>query len=125
MLGRAGRPQFDTSGIARIFTQDSKKAFYSKNCVPLTTTRCAGRLTPQASVLVATRTWILLLAMSEDDLELNLARVKDDALREALNFGIGLHHAGLVGAGRLTPQASVLVATRTWILLLANSSSAS
>lgn len=28
MLGRAGRPQFDTSGIARIFTQDTKKAFY-------------------------------------------------------------------------------------------------
>jgi antiviral helicase SLH1 len=28
MLGRAGRPQFDNSGIARIFTQDSKKAFY-------------------------------------------------------------------------------------------------
>jgi antiviral helicase SLH1 len=28
MLGRAGRPQFDTSGIARIFTQDDKKAFY-------------------------------------------------------------------------------------------------
>ncbi|KAL6244363.1 putative steryl acetyl hydrolase mug81 [Rhinocladiella similis] len=28
MLGRAGRPQFDTSGIARIFTQDAKKAFY-------------------------------------------------------------------------------------------------
>src|ERR1700692_2846867 len=28
MRGRAGRPQFDTSGIARIFTQDSKKAFY-------------------------------------------------------------------------------------------------
>jgi antiviral helicase SLH1 len=28
MLGRAGRPQFDTSGIARIFTQNSKKAFY-------------------------------------------------------------------------------------------------
>jgi len=28
MLGRAGRPQFDTSGIARIFTQDSKKSFY-------------------------------------------------------------------------------------------------
>ncbi|KAI9818688.1 MAG: hypothetical protein M1832_004163 [Thelocarpon impressellum] len=28
MLGRAGRPQFDTSGIARIFTQESKKAFY-------------------------------------------------------------------------------------------------
>lgn len=28
MLGRAGRPQFDSSGIARIFTQDSRKAFY-------------------------------------------------------------------------------------------------
>ncbi|CCU77629.1 activating signal cointegrator 1 complex subunit 3 [Blumeria hordei DH14] len=28
MLGRAGRPQFDTSGIARIFTQNAKKAFY-------------------------------------------------------------------------------------------------
>lgn len=28
MLGRAGRPQFDSSGIARIFTQDSKKSFY-------------------------------------------------------------------------------------------------
>ncbi|KAF8475719.1 Sec63 Brl domain-containing protein [Kalaharituber pfeilii] len=28
MLGRAGRPQFDDSGIARIFTQDSKKEFY-------------------------------------------------------------------------------------------------
>ena len=28
MLGRAGRPQFDSSGVARIFTQDSKKDFY-------------------------------------------------------------------------------------------------
>lgn len=28
MLGRAGRPQFDTSGIAKIFTQESKKSFY-------------------------------------------------------------------------------------------------
>ena len=28
MLGRAGRPQFDSSGVARIFTQDAKKAFY-------------------------------------------------------------------------------------------------
>jgi antiviral helicase SLH1 len=28
MLGRAGRPQFDNSGVARIFTQDSKKDFY-------------------------------------------------------------------------------------------------
>ncbi|TGZ81838.1 putative DEAD/DEAH box helicase [Ascodesmis nigricans] len=28
MLGRAGRPQFDTSGIACIFTQEAKKAYY-------------------------------------------------------------------------------------------------
>ena len=28
MLGRAGRPQFDNSGVARIFTKDSKKDFY-------------------------------------------------------------------------------------------------
>jgi antiviral helicase SLH1 len=27
-LGRAGRPGFDTSGVARIFTSDSKKSFY-------------------------------------------------------------------------------------------------
>ncbi|KAJ1661153.1 putative steryl acetyl hydrolase mug81 [Dispira simplex] len=30
MMGRAGRPQFDNSGIARIFVQDSKKAFYKR-----------------------------------------------------------------------------------------------
>lgn len=28
MLGRAGRPQYDTHGIARIFVKDNKKAFY-------------------------------------------------------------------------------------------------
>ncbi|EPX71127.1 ATP-dependent RNA helicase Slh1 [Schizosaccharomyces octosporus yFS286] len=28
MLGRAGRPQFDSSGVARIFVQDTKKSFY-------------------------------------------------------------------------------------------------
>ncbi|CAA18663.1 putative helicase mug81 [Schizosaccharomyces pombe] len=28
MLGRAGRPQFDNSGVARIFVQDIKKSFY-------------------------------------------------------------------------------------------------
>ncbi|WEW59188.1 Putative steryl acetyl hydrolase mug81 [Emydomyces testavorans] len=38
--------------------------------------------------------------MSEDDLEANLARVKDQALKEALSFGIGLHHAGLVESDR-------------------------
>jgi antiviral helicase SLH1 len=58
--------------------------------------------------------------MSEDDLELNLVRVKDDALREALNFGIGLHHAGLVESDRQLAEElfannkiQVLVATST------------
>ncbi|RIB18575.1 Sec63 Brl domain-containing protein [Gigaspora rosea] len=30
MMGRAGRPQFDNSGVACIFVQDSKKTFYQK-----------------------------------------------------------------------------------------------
>ncbi|KAG0229103.1 activating signal cointegrator 1 complex subunit [Actinomortierella wolfii] len=30
MMGRAGRPQFDNEGIARIFVHDSKKNFYKK-----------------------------------------------------------------------------------------------
>ncbi|KAJ5152633.1 uncharacterized protein N7482_009111 [Penicillium canariense] len=58
--------------------------------------------------------------MSEDDLELNLSRVKDDALREALNFGIGLHHAGLVESDRQLSEElfannkiQILVATST------------
>ncbi|KAI9820347.1 MAG: hypothetical protein M1827_005969 [Pycnora praestabilis] len=58
--------------------------------------------------------------MSEDDLQLNLARVKDDALREALSFGIGLHHAGLVESDRLLAEElfannkiQILVATST------------
>lgn len=58
--------------------------------------------------------------MSEDDLQLNLSRVKDDALREALSFGIGLHHAGLVEADRQLAEElfannkiQILVATST------------
>lgn len=58
--------------------------------------------------------------MSEDDLQLNLFRVKDEALREALSFGIGLHHAGLVEADRQLAEElfannkiQVLVATST------------
>ncbi|KAB8339317.1 hypothetical protein FH972_022250 [Carpinus fangiana] len=58
--------------------------------------------------------------MSEDDLELNLARVKDDALREAMSFGIGLHHAGLVESDRQLAEElfannkiQILVATST------------
>ena len=60
------------------------------------------------------------LHMSEDDLQLNLSRVKDEALREALNFGIGLHHAGLVEADRQLAEElfannkiQILVATST------------
>ncbi|KAF2167827.1 hypothetical protein M409DRAFT_53787 [Zasmidium cellare ATCC 36951] len=58
--------------------------------------------------------------MSEDDLALNLARVKDDALREAMSFGIGLHHAGLVESDRQLAEElfannkiQILVATST------------
>lgn len=58
--------------------------------------------------------------MSEDDLQLHLSRVKDEALRESLSFGIGLHHAGLVEADRqlaeelfANNQIQVLVATST------------
>ena len=60
------------------------------------------------------------VGMSEDDLALNLSRVKDEALREALSFGIGLHHAGLVESDRqLTEELfannkiQILVATST------------
>ena len=58
--------------------------------------------------------------MSEDDLQLNLSRVKDEALREALSFGIGLHHAGLVETDRqlveelfANNKIQILVATST------------
>ncbi|KAF2208108.1 hypothetical protein CERZMDRAFT_101800 [Cercospora zeae-maydis SCOH1-5] len=58
--------------------------------------------------------------MSEDDLALNTERVKDDSLREALSFGIGLHHAGLVESDRSLAEElfannkiQILVATST------------
>ena len=58
--------------------------------------------------------------MSEEDLQLILSRVKDEALREALSFGIGLHHAGLVEADRQLSEElfannkiQILVATST------------
>ncbi|OAA64246.1 dead deah box DNA helicase [Niveomyces insectorum RCEF 264] len=60
------------------------------------------------------------LKMDEDDLQLNLSRVKDEALREAISFGIGLHHAGLVETDRqlseelfLNNKIQILVATST------------
>jgi antiviral helicase SLH1 len=58
--------------------------------------------------------------MAEEELALNLSRVKDEALREALGFGIGLHHAGLVESDRQLSEElfannkiQVLVATST------------
>jgi antiviral helicase SLH1 len=58
--------------------------------------------------------------MTEEELELNLSRVKDEALREALSFGIGLHHAGLVESDRQLSEElfannkiQILVATST------------
>ncbi|KAK2067739.1 hypothetical protein P8C59_001452 [Phyllachora maydis] len=60
------------------------------------------------------------LHMEEQDLQLNLTRVKDDALKEAISFGIGLHHAGLVESDRqlseelfLHNKIQILVATST------------
>lgn len=58
--------------------------------------------------------------MDEEDLQLNLARVQDEALKEAISFGIGLHHAGLVESDRqlseelfLNNKIQILVATST------------
>ncbi|KAI4212741.1 MAG: hypothetical protein LQ351_004634 [Letrouitia transgressa] len=58
--------------------------------------------------------------MPEDDLQVNLSRVQDEALREALSFGIGIHHAGLVEADRKLAEElfannkiQVLIATST------------
>lgn len=58
--------------------------------------------------------------MSEEDLQLNLSRVKDEALKEALSFGIGLHHAGLIESDRSLSEElfannkiQILVATST------------
>ncbi len=47
------------------------------------------------------------LHMSDDDLEANVARARDAALREALAFGIGLHHAGLVESDRAAGRGAV------------------
>ncbi|KAF1814790.1 Sec63-domain-containing protein [Eremomyces bilateralis CBS 781.70] len=58
--------------------------------------------------------------MSEDDLVLNLRRAKDEAFQEALSFGIGLHHAGLVESDRQLAEElfaankiQILIATST------------
>ena len=58
--------------------------------------------------------------MPEEDLQMTLSLVKDEALREALSFGIGLHHAGLVESDRQLAEQlfannkiQVLVATST------------
>ncbi|KAF2019527.1 Sec63-domain-containing protein [Aaosphaeria arxii CBS 175.79] len=60
------------------------------------------------------------LHMPEEDLALNLSRVKDEALKEALSFGIGLHHAGLVETDRSLSEElfannkiQILIATST------------
>lgn len=58
--------------------------------------------------------------LPEEELQLNLRRVKDEGLREALSFGIGLHHAGLVAADRQIVEdlfgshnIQILIATST------------
>lgn len=60
------------------------------------------------------------LGASEDELQALLTRVHDGSLKEALQFGIGLHHAGLIEADRQIVEElftfnkiQVLVATST------------
>ncbi|KAH3679937.1 hypothetical protein WICMUC_000680 [Wickerhamomyces mucosus] len=60
------------------------------------------------------------LKMSEEELQEVLVRVKDETLRLALQFGIGLHHAGLVDSDRRIShklfeanKIQILVATST------------
>ncbi|TQS35645.1 hypothetical protein Golomagni_03930 [Golovinomyces magnicellulatus] len=60
------------------------------------------------------------LKMSEDDLQLNLSRIKDNALKESVSFGIGLHHAGLIESDRsiaeelfVNNKIQILIATST------------
>jgi antiviral helicase SLH1 len=57
---------------------------------------------------------------SEDDLDLTLSTVKDDAVRKCLSFGIGLHHAGLHESDRSlceqlfeSGKIQILIATAT------------
>ena len=38
--------------------------------------------------------------MSDEDLELYCAQIKDKNLKDTLEFGIGMHHAGLVESDR-------------------------
>ncbi|GMF00972.1 unnamed protein product [[Candida] boidinii] len=60
------------------------------------------------------------LKMSEDELQDVLPKVKDDTLKLSLQFGIGLHHAGLVESDRQishklyeSGKIQILVATST------------
>ena len=60
------------------------------------------------------------LHISEEELQGLLSQVKDRSLREALQFGVGLHHAGLIESDRQLVEElftynriQVLVATST------------
>lgn len=60
------------------------------------------------------------LGISDEDLQTVLTRTKDDSLKEALQFGIGLHHAGLIESDRQLVEElftfnkiQILVATST------------
>ncbi|ODV57948.1 RNA helicase, partial [Ascoidea rubescens DSM 1968] len=60
------------------------------------------------------------LKVSEDEIEEIIKRVKDDTLKLSLQFGIGLHHAGLVDSDRRishglfqSNKIQILVATST------------
>jgi antiviral helicase SLH1 len=60
------------------------------------------------------------LGISDEDLQTVLTRTEDDSLKEALQFGIGLHHAGLIESDRQLVEElftfnkiQILVATST------------
>ena len=58
--------------------------------------------------------------MEDDELQAVLYKIKDESLKESLQFGIGLHHAGLIESDRsiaeelfATNKIQVLIATAT------------
>lgn len=50
---------------------------------------------PQLKFAAADENPIQFLSMLEEDLQMVLSQVTDQNLRHTLQFGIGLHHAGL------------------------------
>lgn len=59
------------------------------------------------------------LRMDSEELQGALSMAKDDTLKMALQFGIGLHHAGLVDSDRrLSHELLLLTRFKFWLLLV-------